>query len=77
MCSPTSFSDHRISASRKIYAPQKDFFDSIGQSLPKRHLGVTSAYPSISGMTSWRGERRFGPIPDKEVANAINGLLTA
>ena len=36
MCPPTSFSDHRISASRKICSvPQKDFFDSIG---PKGHL---------------------------------------
>ena len=41
--------------------------------LPKRDVRVTSAYPSISDMTSRRGERRFGPIPDKEVANAING----
>jgi hypothetical protein len=33
MCPPTSFSDHRISASRKICSvPQKDFFDSIGHS---------------------------------------------
>ena len=38
MCPPTSFSDHRISASRKIYAvPQKDFFDSID---PKATFGL-------------------------------------
>ena len=35
MCPPTSFSDHRISVSRKICSvPQKDFFDSIGHSQP-------------------------------------------
>ena len=33
MCPPTSFSDHRISASRKFCSvPQKDFFGSIGHS---------------------------------------------
>ena len=40
MCPPKSFSDHRISASRKICAaPQKDFFDSINpQQTSERQL---------------------------------------
>ena len=32
-----------------------------GQPLPKRDVGITSVYPSISDMTSRRGERRKGP----------------
>jgi hypothetical protein len=34
------------------------------QSLPKRDVRVTSAYPSISDMTSRCRERRFGPTPE-------------
>jgi hypothetical protein len=46
MCPPTSFSDHRISASRKnCSVPQKDFFDSIGHQRRFKRKPRTSASP--------------------------------
>src|ERR1700730_13488906 len=75
MCPPTSFSDHRISASRKICAiPQKDFFDSIGQtrhirdaramSVSLRRIQPISATPS-----NLRGEE----VCHGDVADLVHG----
>ena len=41
--------------------PVEMHMSESGQPLPKRDVGVTSVYPSISDMTSRRGERRKGP----------------
>ena len=44
VCPPTSFSDCRTSASKKICsAPQKDFFNSIGQKAKSAKVSGTSA----------------------------------
>jgi hypothetical protein len=45
-------------------APAKPPMIQTGQSLPKRDVRVTSIHPSISGMTSRRGERRKGSFSD-------------
>ena len=34
------------------------------ESPPKRYVRITSVHPSISDMTSWRGERLKGPTRD-------------
>ena len=43
-------------------AIKKRAMSPVGQSLPKRDFRVTSVHPSISDMTSRRGERRKVPL---------------
>ena len=62
MCPPTLFSDHRISASRKICStPQKDFFDSIGHQRRFDVGGMSAIAPTATKMLR-RDERRRSQV---------------